>query len=258
MINKTVTEEDLVRTVTTAYANGWRQVKLYFMCGLPTETDEDVLEIAELANEVIRAGPGGQRAARTSAAPCRSAGSCPSRTRPFQWAAQASPETIDRRLRLLREAINADRRLGRSIGFRYHDGKPGMIEGLLSRGDRRVGAVIERVWRDGGQFDGWSEHFSYDRWTTAAAEELAAFGVDLDWFTTRERDRERGAARGTTSTPGSTRSGSGRTGRTRIAERGGRRLPLDAVLRLRRVPDHGHRDPDRPDRPDACCRSTVV
>ena len=85
------------------------------------------------------------------------------------------------------QAINADRRIGRSIGLRYHDGKPGVIEGLLSRGDRRVGRVIERVWRDGGKFDGWSEHFSFDRWTTAAAEELAPFGVDLDWFTTRER-----------------------------------------------------------------------
>ncbi len=67
-------------------------------------------------------------------------------------------------------------------------GKPGIIEGLLSRGDRRVGRVIERVWRDGGRFDGWSEHFSYERWTTAAAEELAPFGVDLAWFTVRERE----------------------------------------------------------------------
>ena len=73
------------------------------------------------------------------------------------------------------------------LRLRYHDGKPGVIEGLLSRGDRRVGRVIERVWRDGGHFDGWSEHFSYDRWTTAATEELATFGVDLDWYTTRER-----------------------------------------------------------------------
>src|SRR3712207_9321719 len=88
---------------------------------------------------------------------------------------------------LLREAINSDRRIGRSIGLRYHDGKPGVIEGLLSRGDRRVGRVIERVWREGGRFDGWSEHFSYDRWTAAAAAELTPLGVDLDWFTTRER-----------------------------------------------------------------------
>jgi len=186
VINKTVSKEDLVSTVTTAYANGWRQVKLYFMCGLPTETDEDVLEIAELAAEVIRAG---REASGSKDIRCTVSigGFVPKPHTPFQWAGQASAETIDARLKLLRQAINADRKLGRSIGLRYHDGKPGVIEGLLSRGDRRVGRVIERVWRDGGRFDGWSEHFSYERWTTAAAEELAPFGVDLDWFTTRER-----------------------------------------------------------------------
>src|SRR3954453_9736753 len=186
VINKTVSKEDLVRTVTTAYANGWTQVKLYFMCGLPTETDEDVLEIADLAVEVIRAGreASGRKDIRCTVS---IGGFVPKPHTPFQWASQASPETIDNRLRLLRQKINEDRRIGRSIGLRYHDGKPGAIEGLLSRGDRRVGRVIERVWRDGGKFDGWSEHFSYDRWTQAAEEELKPLGVDLDWFTTRER-----------------------------------------------------------------------
>jgi hypothetical protein len=106
---------------------------------------------------------------------------------PFQWVAQADPETIDRRLRLLKDKIRNDRRYGRAIGMRYHDGKPGVIEGLLSRGDRRVGAVIEEAWRDGGKLDGWSEHFSYDRWAAAAERGLAPHGVDLDWYTTRER-----------------------------------------------------------------------
>jgi radical SAM family uncharacterized protein len=186
VINKTVSKEDLVRTVTTAYANGWTQVKLYFMCGLPTETDEDVLEIADLAVEVIRAGreASGRKDIRCTVS---IGGFVPKPHTPFQWAAQASAETIDHRLRVLRAKINEDRRIGRSIGLRYHDGKPGVIEGLLSRGDRRVGRVIERVWREGGRFDGWSEHFSYDRWVAAAAEELAPVGVDLDWYTTRER-----------------------------------------------------------------------
>ncbi|MDP9430055.1 MAG: TIGR03960 family B12-binding radical SAM protein [Actinomycetota bacterium] len=189
VINKTVSKDDLVRTVTTAYANGWQQVKLYFMCGLPTETDEDVLEIAELAVEVIRAGreASGRKDIRCTVS---IGGFVPKPHTPFQWAGQAGAETIDARLRLLRQAINADRRIGRSIGLRYHDGKPGVIEGLLSRGDRRVGRVIERVWREGGRFDGWSEHFSYERWTAAAAQELAPFGVDLDWYTTRERGQD--------------------------------------------------------------------
>ena len=107
---------------------------------------------------------------------------------PFQWAAQLDHETTDERLRKLRDDVRADKRYGRAIGFRYHDGKPGIIEGLLSRGDRRVGAVIEQVWRDGGRFDGWSEHFSYDRWMRPRERALAGTGVDLDWFTTRERD----------------------------------------------------------------------
>jgi radical SAM superfamily enzyme YgiQ (UPF0313 family) len=189
VINKTVSKEDLVRTVTTAYANGWQQVKLYFMCGLPTETDEDVLEIADLAVEVIRAGreASGRKDIRCTVS---IGGFVPKPHTPFQWAGQASAETIDSRLRVLRQAINADRRIGRSIGLRYHDGKPGVVEGLLSRGDRRVGRVIEGVWRDGGRFDGWSEHFSYERWARVAAEELAPFGVDLDWFTTRERTQD--------------------------------------------------------------------
>jgi hypothetical protein len=71
--------------------------------------------------------------------------------------------------------------------MRYHDGEPSLIEGLLSRGDRRVGAVIERVWRSGGRFDGWSEHFSFARWVDAAAEVFEGGPVDLHWFTTRER-----------------------------------------------------------------------
>jgi radical SAM superfamily enzyme YgiQ (UPF0313 family) len=187
VINKMVTEEDLIRTVATAYGNGWRQVKLYFMCGLPTETDDDVLAIAELAKEVIAKGRevSGRNDIRCTVS---IGGFVPKPHTPFQWAAQLDHETTDERLRKLREVVRADKRFGRAIGFRYHDGKPGTIEGLLSRGDRRVGAVIERVWRDGGRFDGWSEHFSYERWVSACEASLSPFGVDLDWFTTRERE----------------------------------------------------------------------
>jgi radical SAM family uncharacterized protein len=220
VINKMVTEEDLIRTVVTAYRHGWRQVKLYFMCGLPTETDEDVLQIAALAQNVIRAGreATGSRDIRCTVS---IGGFVPKPHTPFQWAGAAAPETIDHRLRLLRQAINSgraqpepgcgsqsspdrsvtsagargehaprgtvDRSIGRAIGLRYHDGAPTQIEGLLSRGDRRVGAVIRRVWERGGRFDGWSEHFSHQRWTSAAAEVLPVYGVDLDWYTTRER-----------------------------------------------------------------------
>ncbi|MDO5534521.1 MAG: TIGR03960 family B12-binding radical SAM protein [Propionibacteriaceae bacterium] len=187
VINKMVTEDDLIDTVATAFGNGWRNVKLYFMCGLPTETDEDVLAIADMAARVIETG---RAAAGTRDIRCTVSigGFVPKPHTPFQWAAQASAETIDHRLFALRDKIRADKKYGRAIGMRYHDGRPGVIEGLLSRGDRRVGAVIEEVWRQGGQFDGWSEHFSYDRWVAACETALAGTGVDLDWYTTRERE----------------------------------------------------------------------
>jgi radical SAM family uncharacterized protein len=187
VINKMVTEEDLIRTVSTAYSHGWRQVKLYFMCGLPTETSEDVMEIADLAKKVIAKGRevSGRNDIRCTVS---IGGFVPKPHTPFQWAAQLDWETTDERLKELRDDVRADKKFGRAIGFRYHDGRPGIIEGLLSRGDRRVGAVIESVWRGGGRFDGWSEHFSYDRWVAGCTEGLADTTVDLDWYTTRERE----------------------------------------------------------------------
>ncbi|HEY6743409.1 MAG TPA: TIGR03960 family B12-binding radical SAM protein [Lapillicoccus sp.] len=188
VINKMVTEEDLIATVTAAYGAGWRQVKLYFMCGLPTETDEDVLQIADLAKRVIETGRrvSGRRDIRCTVS---IGGFVPKPHTPFQWVGQLGASETDARLARLREAIRSDRRYASSIGFRYHDGEPGIVEGLLSRGDRRVGRVIEAVWRDGGRFDGWSEHFSYERWMRCAAEALAGHPVDVAWYTTRERDQ---------------------------------------------------------------------
>ncbi len=187
VINKMVTEDDLVRTVTAAYSAGWRQVKLYFMCGLPTETDEDVLQIAELAKRVIETG---RQVTGTRDIRCTVSigGFVPKPHTPFQWAGQLDHEATDARLLKLRDAIRADKRYARAIGYRYHDGKPGTIEGLLSRGDRRLAAVIRQVWADGGRFDGWHEHFSFERWQTACATALS--GVDLAWYTTRERGRD--------------------------------------------------------------------
>lgn len=187
VINKMVSEDDLIQTVATAFGNGWRQVKLYFMCGLPTETDEDVLAIADMAARVIETGRqvSGTRDIRCTVS---IGGFVPKPHTPFQWAGQTSADIVDDRLHKLRDKIKANRQFGKAIGMRYHDGRPGIIEGLLSRGDRRVGRVIEEAWRQGGKFDGWSEHFSYDRWVAASEVALAGEPVDLDWYTTRERD----------------------------------------------------------------------
>ena len=252
VINKMVTEEDLIRTVTTAYGNGWRQVKLYFMCGLPTETDEDVLQIADLAHE------GHRRPAARS--PAHDDIRCTvSHRRVRAQAAHAVPVGRAARRRgrptrgcgKLRDAIRADRQYGRAIGFRYHDGKPGIVEGLLSRGDRRVGAVIEQVWRGRRPLRRleralllrpldarpprrrWPAPASTSTGTPPASatyDEVLPWdhldsGLDKDWLWEDWQD-------------------AARRGR-------GRGLPLDPVLRLRRLPADGHRDPDRPDRQEA-------
>jgi radical SAM family uncharacterized protein len=186
VINKMVTEENLIKTVSTAYANGWRQVKLYFMCGLPTETDEDVVAIARVARRVIEAGrtATGRRDIRCTVS---IGGFVPKPHTPFQWASQCDHETVDARLAALGAALRADRSYSKAVGYRYHDGRPSVIEGLLSRGDRRVAKVIRAAWEDGARFDGWSEHFSFERWERCAATALSGDGVDLAWYTTRER-----------------------------------------------------------------------
>src|SRR5260370_37258652 len=156
------------------------------MCGLQTETDEDVLAIARVAHRVIEAGrkATGRRDIRCTVS---IGGFVPKPHTPFQWAAQCDHETVDARLMALGAGVRGDRGYGSSIGFRYHDGKPSVVEGLLSRGDRRVAKVIRAVWEDGGRFDGWSEYFSFERWETCAQRALAEHGVDLAWYTTRER-----------------------------------------------------------------------
>lgn len=186
VINKNVSEDDLISTVAAAFASGWRSVKLYFMCGLPTETDEDVMAIAQMAHRVIETG---RQVARRKDISCTiSIGAfVPKPHTTFQWVAQTDPEVTNQRLRNLKDAVREDRQCGRSISIRWSDGHPGLIEGLLARGDRRVGKVIEAVWKAGGIFDGWQEYFDYDRWVTVANETLAQDGIDIAWFTTRER-----------------------------------------------------------------------
>ncbi|MCL2735122.1 MAG: TIGR03960 family B12-binding radical SAM protein [Propionibacteriaceae bacterium] len=189
VINKNVDDEDLISTVEAAFAAGWRSIKLYFMAGLPTETDEDVMAIGDLVRRVIDRGRAvtGQRDVTCTV----SIGAfVPKPHTPFQWAPQAPADIVTARMRALKDSIRDDRRYSRAITVKYADGRPGQVEGLLARGDRRVGRVIEAVWRAGGIFDGWSEHFSYERWTTVADEVLGPEGVSMDWYTTRERARD--------------------------------------------------------------------
>jgi len=188
VINKNVGEDDLIATVGAAFAAGWRSVKLYFMCGLPTERDDDVTAIAALAHRVIETGRAvtGRRDVGCTV----SLGVfVPKPHTPFQWVGQTDAATVDRRVQALRQALRDDRQCGRAVGLRYGEGLPAQLEGLLARGDRRVGAVIEAAWRAGQTFDGWRENENIALWQQVAADGLAPHGVDWDWFTTRPRPR---------------------------------------------------------------------
>jgi len=186
VINKQVTEADLIETATTAFDQGWRHIKLYFMVGLPTETDEDVTQIARLAGQVIRAGREvtGQRDVSCT---CSVGAFVPKSHTPFQWAPAAPVQVVEHRLRLLRETVASDRTTAKAIKIRWAAPRPAMLEGLLARGDRRVAAVVERAWRGGARFDGWRESLDMDLWEQCAEQVLEPQGLSLDWFTTRQR-----------------------------------------------------------------------
>jgi radical SAM family uncharacterized protein len=179
VINKLIREEDLYGAVESAFSQGWRRVKLYFLTGLPTETDEDTLGIAELARNCVAVGRRHQKGVSVTASV---GGFVPKPQTPFQWFGQATVGELQHRIGLLRDATKRER----GVQLRWHDPKATLVEGIASRGDRRVGAVIEDVWRSGGVFQEWSEHFSLDLWTDA----MAAHGLSMDWYVHRERDRD--------------------------------------------------------------------
>lgn len=175
VINKLITEADLYGAVESAYANGWSRMKLYFLTGLPTETDDDTRGIAELAAGCVAIGKKYTSRANVTVS---LGGFVPKAHTPFQWFGQNGVDELRRKIGVVRSAAS------RGVHVKWHDPAASLAEGVASRGDRRVGRVIERVWREGGTFQEWSEYFRLDRWTDA----LAAEGLDVDWFTTRHRD----------------------------------------------------------------------
>ncbi len=179
VINKLIREEDLYNAVEAAFGQGWRRVKLYFLTGLPTETDEDTLGIVDLAARCVAIGRRHHKGASVTASV---GGFVPKPQTPFQWFGQNTVEEFGRKIRLLKDAA----RPIRGLTLRWHDPRASVVEGLVSRGDRRIGAVIERVWRQGGTFQEWSEHFDLDRWTEA----LAACGLTLEETVYRHRTEE--------------------------------------------------------------------
>jgi radical SAM family uncharacterized protein len=176
VINKLITEDDLYGAVDSAFSQGWRRVKLYFLIGLPTERDEDVLGIAELGRRCAEIG---QRYHRSVNVVASVGGFVPKPHTPFQWFGQDSVEELHRKVALLRGAARG----ARGLTIRWHDPEATAVEGIASRGDRRIGRVIERVWRAGGTFQEWSEHFDLALWEAA----LAAEGLGLADLVERPR-----------------------------------------------------------------------
>ncbi len=178
VINKGVTEENLLTACGAAFRQGWKQVKLYFMMGLPTETDEDVIGIAELAKRVVDLYTEikGKRGVKVTVSV-----SCfvPKPYTPFQWFGQISLEEFERRQQLLKEHIT-----DRAITFHYHDAKLSVLEGALARGDRRQSQVIYQAWKDGAKFDGWSDYFHEDIWREAFRKS----GLDISFYNERSRE----------------------------------------------------------------------
>ena len=182
VINKNVTLEALLNSCHTAFAGGYNAVKLYFMLGLPTETDEDVLGIADVAARVMHAwresAPNKQRGVRITVS---TSYFVPKPHTAFQWEPQIIREEYERRVQLLRENMTT-----KTVTYNWHDGQTSFIEAVLARGDRRLGNVLETVWRKGGHLDAWEEYFSLERWQEAFAE----CGVDPAFYAYRRREKD--------------------------------------------------------------------
>ena len=182
VINKNVTEEAILESCRTAFAGGYSAVKLYFMLGLPTETDEDVLGIADLAARVMHvwreSSTNKNRGVRITVS---TSWFVPKPHTAFQWEPQISKEEYERRVKLLREAIKT-----KTVTYNWHDPDTSFLEAVLARGDRRLGKVLETAWRKGAKLDAWEEYFSLDRWMEAFAE----CGIDPHFYANRERSTD--------------------------------------------------------------------
>jgi radical SAM family uncharacterized protein len=179
VINKLITEGDLYGAVESAYSQGWPRMKLYFLTGLPTETDEDTLAILELARQCVAIG---KRYTNRASVTASVGGFVPKAHTPFQWFGQNSVEELRRKVGLLRDAASK----AKGVVLKWHDPRASLAEGIASRGDRRIGRVVERVWRAGGTFQEWSECFDLDLWLDA----MAAEGLSVDWYVNRHRGED--------------------------------------------------------------------
>ncbi len=170
VINKDITTDELLQGASVAVEAGWKLMKLYFMVGLPSETEKDVEAVGELCKEVLKeSAPEGQKTPlklNVTISPY-----VPKPHTPFQWEPMLEPEKLQERIYTIRDTGRH-----RKVRYKFHNPKRSVVEAVLARGDRRVGRVVQRVWENGGQFDGWDDWFDYEIWDAALREE----GIDLN------------------------------------------------------------------------------
>jgi len=168
VINKNVTEEDIAASAEKIFSRGWSRMKCYFMIGLPTETDEDVAGIAQTGGRLKRLG---KKIRRDADVTVSVSSHVPKPHTPFQWCQMDSMDDLHRKQRLLRDLARQER-----VDYKWHEVGISHVEGILSRGDRRLADVVEHAWRNGARFDGWDERFDLRAWQAS----LAACGLDAE------------------------------------------------------------------------------
>jgi radical SAM superfamily enzyme YgiQ (UPF0313 family) len=179
VINKVIPDDRLLSTADAVFSRGWRTIKLYFMIGLPTETDDDVVAICTLARKVLAVGR--RHHGRAAQVHVGVSTFVPKPHTPFQWVGQEIRGVIERHQEILRRE---SRMQGLKVSWNEYDSS--QIEAILSRGDRRIGDVIQRAWELGARFDGWQDQFRFQAWMQAMDE----FGLDVAWYCNRDRQKD--------------------------------------------------------------------
>ena len=190
VINKNLTEEQILQGVRLAIQGGWQRFKLYFMIGLPGETDDDVIEIAALAEKILSqyyimkkaAAESGKTPPKPITVSVSASCFVPKPFTPFQWAAQNSMEEFVRKSHLIKDSFSP--RARKQISFSYHQSTQSVLEAAFARGGRQLGAVIYEAWKSGAKMDSWTEHFNFETWLSA----FSSIGLTIEEFACRERD----------------------------------------------------------------------
>ncbi|MCL2350701.1 MAG: B12-binding domain-containing radical SAM protein, partial [Defluviitaleaceae bacterium] len=181
VINKNISDKEITDGAIVAFEKGWDRLKLYFIVGLPTEEDNDLAAIGDMAHDLVEAYYSLPKEKRKRPPTITVSTSCfvPKPFTPFQWFSQPTVSEFMDKQKVVKGAINSKR-----VSYKYHDAASSVLEGALARGDRRLGALIHAAWEGGARFDGWTEHFNINTWYQA----FEKTGLLLDFYTHRPRN----------------------------------------------------------------------